>query len=99
MAAITEWARDLLISRGALLEPELAHALGSNEWLSLRFGPGAGADDEGHWLERLGSLLPGDPRVIGARLRYPMPVPQIDPGAVLDRELVIQNGIYRLIEE
>ena len=37
---------------------ELAAALDPSEWLSLRFGAGAGADDEGEWLERLGRLLP-----------------------------------------
>ena len=59
MAGIFEWARDLLISRGALVESEeagalramlpseVAAALGSSDWLSLRFGAGAGADDEG----------------------------------------------------
>ena len=111
MAEITQWARDILISRGALVEadedtavrallaPELASALGSSDWLSLRFGSGAGADDEGHWLESLGRLLPGDARAIGARVRHLKIAPRIDPGAVLDRELVIQNGIYRLIEE
>jgi hypothetical protein len=111
MTGITEWSRDLLLSRGALVEtdddtavrallaPELAATLGSNEWLSLRFGAGAGADDEGHWLESLGRLLPDDARVIGARVRHLKLAPRIDPGAVLDRELVIQNGIYRLIEE
>ncbi|MGD0873352.1 MAG: hypothetical protein ABSB88_27720, partial [Bryobacteraceae bacterium] len=40
--------------------------LGASDWLSLRFGAGAGSDDEGEWLERLGRLLPPDARVIGA---------------------------------
>jgi hypothetical protein len=109
MAEITEWARDLLVSRGALVEteenalralltPELAGTLHASDWLSLRFGAGAGTDDEGEWLERLAGLLPSDARAIGARLRRPRPTPPIDPGAVLDRELVIQNGIYRLLD-
>jgi hypothetical protein len=109
MAAIIDWARDVLIGRGALVEtepdgalrailsPELAGTLGSSEWLSLRFGAGAGADDESEWLERLGRLLPADARVIGARVRHRRPVPPIDPGAVLDRHLAIHNGIYRLL--
>jgi hypothetical protein len=109
MAAMIEWARDVLIARGALVEtdsdgllramlsPELAGALGSSDWLSLRFGAGAGADDENEWLERLGRLLPAGTRVIGARLRQPMWAQPIDASAVLDRELAIQNGIYRLL--
>src|SRR5438876_11219854 len=110
MAQIIDWAKDLLISRGALVEteedsgmrtlramlsPELAGSLGSSDWLSLRFGAGAGSDDEGEWLDRLGRLLPPDARVIGARLRHPRLVPPIDPGVVLDRELGIQHGNYR----
>jgi hypothetical protein len=110
MTEIVDWARDLLMSRGALVETEeggalramlsaeLAGALESSEWLSLRFGAGVGSDDEGEWLERLGRLLPRDARVTGARLRRLRTAPPIDPGAVLDRELVIQNGIYRLLE-
>lgn len=109
MAAIIDWARDVLIGRGALVETEpdgalramlsaeLADALGSSDWLSLRFGAGAGADDESEWLERLGRLLPADARVIGTRLRHPRPASPIDAGAVLDRHLVIHNGIYRLL--
>jgi hypothetical protein len=113
MPELIDWARDLLMSRGALVETEsaetergtalramlpaeLAGALESSEWLSLRFG--AGADDEGEWLERLGRLLPRDARVVGARLRRLSTVPVIDAEGVLDRFLVIQNGIYRLLE-
>jgi len=110
MAGITDWARDLLVSRGALVEteegavramltPELAGVLHATDWLSLRFGAGAGADDESEWLERLGRLLPPDTRVIGARLRLPRLLPSIDAAAVLDHELSIQNGIYRLLED
>ena len=110
MAGIADWARDVLISRGALVEteeggalrallpPELAGALTSNDWLSLRFGAGAGSDDEGDWLERLGKLLPPEARVICARLRHPGLAPAIDAGAVLERELAVQNGIFRLLE-
>jgi hypothetical protein len=108
--AIIDWARDVLIGRGALVEteqdgalramlsPELAGALGSSDWLSLRFGAGAGADDEGDWLERLGRLLPAEARAIGARLRHAIPAPPIDAAAVLDRHLAINNGIYRLLD-
>ena len=58
MPAMIDWARDVLLARGALVEtdqdgalramlsPELAGALSASEWLSLRFGAGAGADDE-----------------------------------------------------
>src|SRR5438552_9882755 len=109
MEGIAGWAKDLLMSRGALVEdddtgavrallpPEVAGALDASDWLSLRFGAGAGADDESEWLERLGRLLPAEARVIGARLRYPRPAPPIDAGAVLDRHLAIHNGIYRLL--
>ena len=70
MLGIAEWARDLLLSRGALadiedgdavrafLPQEVARTLGAQEWLSLRFGAGPGADDAGEWIERLGALLP-----------------------------------------
>jgi len=82
MPGIADWARDLLVSRGALVEteegavramltPELAGALHASDWLSLRFGAGAGADDESEWLERFGRLLPREERVIGARPRRP----------------------------
>jgi hypothetical protein len=67
---ITGWAKDLLVSRGALVEgqeadsfrallpDEVSQAIGASEWLSLHFGAGPGADDPGEWLERLGQLLP-----------------------------------------
>src|SRR6266478_1606280 len=82
MQGLTEWTRDLLMSRGALLESdegalrallpaEVASALGCGEWLSLNFDAGAGADDGGEWIDRLGSLLPPNGPVIGARLREP----------------------------
>jgi hypothetical protein len=110
MEGLSIWAENLLTSRGALVEsdeagalrallhPELASALGATEWLSLRFGAGAGSDDETEWLERLGHLLPSDARVVGARLRSHRPVRAIDSAAALDRELVINNGIYRLVD-
>src|ERR1019366_6251432 len=90
MIDIVDWARDLLVSRGALVETEeagallallpaeLAAALESREWLSLRFGGGAGASDENEWLDRLSRLLPPDARVVSARLRRPVLVPPVD---------------------
>ena len=54
MLGISEWARDVLLSRGALVEMqdgealrallplEVARALGTGEWLSLDFGTSAG---------------------------------------------------------
>ncbi|MGO9256549.1 MAG: hypothetical protein ACLQU1_09640 [Bryobacteraceae bacterium] len=111
MPGILDWAKDLLLSRGALVEaeeagalramlpPDLAAALGASDWLSLRFGAGAGSDDESDWLERFGRLLPPEARVSAARLRLQKPPRPIDAAAVLDRELVIQNGIYRLPED
>ena len=111
MASMIDWAADLLISRGALVEseergtlrailsPELAGALGASEWLSLRFAAGAGSDDEADWLDRLGRLLPQEARVTGARLRRPRQAPAIDCLAALERELVVQNGIFRFLED
>ena len=111
MEGIASWAKDLLMSRGALVEdgeagalrallpPEVAGPLEASDWLSLRFGAAAGSDDEGEWLERLGRLLPADARVSGARLRRAGLLRRIDAAAVLDRELALQNGIYRLPEE
>src|SRR5437660_10788919 len=110
MPGMTEWAKDLLLTRGALVESEdagslramlpdgLAGVLESSEWLSLRFGAGPGSDDEGEWLERLGRLLPGDARVAGARLRRARPAPSVNPAAALERHLVIQNGVHRLLD-
>jgi hypothetical protein len=110
MVEIVDWARNLLTSRGALVEeeagvlramlsPELARDLDAGEWLSLRFGAGASSDDESEWLERFGRLLPPDARVTGARLRHPRLVPPVDSVRLLDRDLAIQNGIYRLPED
>jgi hypothetical protein len=111
MIGIVDWARDLLVSRGALVEAEeagalramlpaeLGAALESGEWLSLRFGAGAGSDDENEWLDRLGRLLPADARVVSARLRRPTLVPPVDAAGALDRGLALQNGIYRVMED
>jgi hypothetical protein len=104
------WAQQLLESRGALVEaggggefrtlltPDVAQALHAHEWLQLRFGAGAGADDSGEWLDRLGVLLPGDAQLTVARLAYPEPVLRFDAEAVLARELVLTNGVFRLLE-
>jgi hypothetical protein len=110
MVELVDWARNLLTSHGALVEeeagvlrallsPELARALDAGEWLSLRFGAGAMPDDESEWLERFGRLLPPGVRVTGARLRIPKLVPAVDSTRLLDRDLAIQNGIYRLPED
>ncbi len=116
MVSVTEWARDLLLSRGALVEEggteqggsdvlrallpaEVAAALGAGEWLSLNFGASAGADDPVDWMERLAPLLPSGNLVTGARLRLPATAPRFHAESVLARELVIQNGIYRLVED
>lgn len=111
MPAMIDWAMDLLMSRGALVEMEghatlramlpreLAAALEANDWLSLRFAGGPGSDDETEWLERLGRLLPAEVFVTGARQRRPRASRGIDAAAVLDRELVIQNGIFRPMED
>src|SRR5580658_9889747 len=110
MVEIVDWARNLLTSRGALVEeeagvlsamlsPEIARALDAGEWLSLRFGAGTSPDDESEWLERFGRLLPPDARVTGARLRHPKLVPAVDSARLLDRDLAFQNGIYRMPED
>jgi hypothetical protein len=110
MIGILDWARDLLVSRGALVEEEagavramlpaeLGAALESGEWLSLRFGAGAGSDDENEWLDRLGRLLPRDARVVSARLRRPTLVAPVDAADALDRGLALQNGIHRVLDD
>lgn len=111
MTGIVEWARDLLVSRGALVEddredairallpPEVAGALSASDWLSLNFASGPGADDPAEWLDRLESLLPADRLVVGARLRSFVSAPPVDHAAVLANEFVVQNGVYRLLEE
>ena len=110
MRGMIDWTKDMLLSRGALVEMEdggalramlpadVATTLDAGEWLSLRFGAGPGSDDEGEWLDRLARLLPPDARVTGARLRRSRPAATIDPATALDRHLVIQNGIHRLLD-
>ncbi len=111
MIQLGDWARDLLLSRGALVEsegngelrallpPEVSERLAAGDWLSLHFGARAGADDPAEWLERLGALLPPAPVMTAARLRLRAPVGRIDAGAVLSRELIVQNGVSRLVED
>ena len=111
MTGIIEWARDLLLSRGALVEAEdagalramlpdeLGKVLEAGEWLSLRFGAGPGSDDENEWMDRLARLLPKDARIVSARLRRPVVVPPLDASSALDRGLGLQNGISRVLED
>jgi len=111
MTGLVDWARDLLVSRGALVEDdgegalrallpaEVAGALASSDWLSLNFMSDAGADDPAEWLERLGALLPADRPVAGARLRSFASALPVDAAAVLAHEFVVQNGVYRLADE
>ena len=82
-----------------MLPAELAAALESGEWLSLRFGAGAGSDDEDEWLDRLGRLLPPDARVVGARLRRPILPRRWTPPARWTADWRMQNGIYRVVED
>jgi hypothetical protein len=108
---LTDWARDLLLSRGALVEsegdgglrallpPEVSANLAVSDWLSLDFSTRAGADDPVEWQERLGTLLPPSPAVAGARLRGRTLAGSIDADTVLSRELIIQNGVWRLVED
>jgi len=94
MQGLTEWAQDLLISRGALLEADegalrallpadVAVALRCGEWLSLNFEAGAGADDSGEWIDRLGALLPANCPLIAARLRQRAAVIGFDAAGAL----------------
>lgn len=111
MIQLSDWVRDLLLSRGALVEaeregvlrallpPEVSAALAAGDWLSLDFGARTGADDAGEWLERLSGLLPPQPTVAGARLRQRAATGRIDAEAILNRELVVQNGVWRLLED
>ena len=81
MIQLSDWARDLLMSRGALVEgegegvvralvpPEVSAKLAVSDWLSLDFGARGGADDPAEWMERLSALLPPSPTVAGARAR------------------------------
>jgi hypothetical protein len=107
----SDWARDLLLSRGALVEsegdaalrallpPQVSRVLAVGDWLSLDFGPRTGADDPGEWMERLSALLPPSPAIAGARLRQRTSAGRIDAEAVLNRELAVQNGVWRLMED
>ena len=111
MIQLSEWAHDLLASRNALVEseagsplrailpPEIAKKLGVSDWLSLDFGTRAGADDATEWLERLSTLLPPSPMVVGARLRERRQAGRIDAASVLHCGLVIQNGVWRGVED
>jgi hypothetical protein len=112
---LSDWARDLLMSRGALVEggaegegegvvralvpPEVSAKLAVSDWLSLDFGARGGADDPAEWMERLCALLPPSPAAAGARLRMRAPTGRIDANAILNRELVVQNGVWRLVED
>jgi hypothetical protein len=115
MEEMAAWVRDVLLSRGALVEMQgaetlrallpshLAQAMGTAEWLSLDFGRGPGADHPADWLDKVGRLVEGAPgarpAVATARLASPAPFPPLDVAAVLERHLAIQNGIYRLLGE
>ena len=94
MMELSEWARDLLMSRGALVESEgdgalrallpaeVSARLAVGDWLSLDFGARVGADDSSEWQERLSTLLPPSPAVAGARLRQRTVAGPIDAEAV-----------------
>ncbi len=111
MIGIQDWVRDVLLTRGALVEsdeggvlramlPEdVAAAIGSSEWLSLDFRPRPGADDPVEWMERAERLLPAGLMIAGSRLRMSPPALRLDAAAVLGAELAIQNGICRLVED
>lgn len=111
MIQLGDWARDLLMTRGALVEsegegvlrallpPEVSTKLSVSDWLSLDFSARGGADDPGEWMDRLSALLPPSPSVCGGRLRMRAPVGRIDTDAILNRELAIQNGVWRLAED
>jgi len=112
---LSDWARDLLMSRGALVEsegevrgegvvralvpPEVSAKLAVGDWLSLDFGARGGADDPAEWMDRLSALLPPSPAVAGARLRMRPPVGRIDADSILSRGLIVQNGVWRLVED
>lgn len=106
MIGVQEWIRDLLMSRGALVESdeggrigamlpsEVAASLGVEEWLSLDL-----RDDAPEWMDRMERLLPASPLLVEAQYRSPRPPPPIDAASVLASELAIQNGISRLVED
>jgi hypothetical protein len=111
LIGIQEWVCDLLVSRGALVEPEgdgriramlpgdVAAGLDTSEWLSLDFRPLPGGDDDAEWLERMERILPPRPLLAGAVVRNPALSTQVDAAAALSSELAIQNGICRLVED
>lgn len=111
MIGIQDWVRDVLLTRGALVESDeggvlramlpadVAAAIGSSEWLSLDFRLRPGADDPVEWLERAERLLPAGLMIAGARVRMLPPTPALDTAAVLGAELAIQNGVCRLAED
>jgi hypothetical protein len=102
---IQDWMRDVLISRGALLESDesgrmtamlpsaVAASLGTDEWLSIDGG------DPADWLERMERVLPAQPLLVEAQYRSGRPVPPIDASSVLGSQFAIQNGIWRLVED
>jgi hypothetical protein len=83
----------------ALVPPEVSAKLSVGDWLSLDFSARGGADDPAEWMDRLSALLPPSPAVAGARLRMRTPPGRIDADAILNRELVVQNGVWRLVED
>ncbi len=113
MIGIQEWICDLLMRRGALVESEedgrtrallpteVAAWLGTAEWLSLDLGHGTAQDaarDDADWMDRMERLLPAQPLLVCARFLPSQSPPPVHTAAVLDSELAIQNGIYRLVE-
>jgi hypothetical protein len=103
---VQEWIRDLLMSRGALVESgedgrigamlpsEVAASLGAEEWFSLDL-----RDDAGEWMDRMERLLPASPLLVEAQYRSPRPPSPIDAASLLASGLAIQNGIWRLVED
>ena len=106
MNAVSEWICDLLMSRGALVEPgdsgrigamlpsELAALLGVDEWFSLDL-----RDDSADWLDRMERVLPAQPLLVEAQYLSAGPPRPIDAASILNSELAIQNGIWRLVED
>jgi hypothetical protein len=106
MIGLQDWICDLLVSRGALVEPdqgghvgamlpsEVASTLGVEQWFSLDAG-----DDDAEWMDRMERLLPAPPLVVEAQYRSQRHIPPIEVSAVLASELAIQNGISRLVED
>jgi hypothetical protein len=111
MIGVADWICDLLMSRGALVEPggeglvramlpaDIAASLGAAEWLSLDLRSRAGGDDPVDWTERMERLLPKEPLLLGAQYRAASLPPPLDAAAVLSSELALQNGIFRVTED